>query len=403
MRLILEMCREIGIDCVPSVLPHGIAGNYGNGSDSETATEIWNKYFRFYCNGEARKAYIDNAVAPLCELLSEFTDIIPICNLTIENTNFADDPQLGYLMGSTVGTVWENLSALINDMDTCVKNYMPNMLTSTENMGDSFLQFRCNDLGVDFIGQNCYSYGNVKDPKEEYLVKPTYIGEFNTGSSAGGTGTDSVRLNFYPNALANGYKGAFYFSYSTGGDIFVPFKGLQTDPATLYPYAVEMSYYVRNNILTHRGTDNEINRPELLYNRETGDIYWFGGKNAESFVVESSADGGMSFKAVATVAAGDCVLENGLCHITDSDFKKGMSLCYRVTAVTNTGERYISAVNNIAEYDLIVNLLGDGDFENNDNTWTHEWGGAGSVSTENAYSGIKCLLVDKLNGKGNAS
>lgn len=63
-----------------------------------TERDLRNRYYQFYYNPEAREAYMENAVRPLCEnVLQYYQDTIVVCDLTVENgsTEVDDDETAG--------------------------------------------------------------------------------------------------------------------------------------------------------------------------------------------------------------------------------------------------------------------------------------------------------------------
>lgn len=411
----LEICRKTGIFACVSIQPHGEASNYGNGNGKETPREIFNKYFRFYFEPNARKAYMENAIRPLCDILSEYQDVVAICSLTVENTsNLTDDAEIGYFRNHTLyGTTWENMFSFMKDMNSVIKDVMPNMITSTENMGDSQFQYRCNELGVDLIGQNRYnSDGMAKDPVEEYLVKPTYIGEFNGGES----GFDSysqeywgkIKANFYPSAQSLGYKGAFYFSYSTGGAPFNLYDSLSTNYDKMRSYALTISYQINDMMKKYKKDTTVLDKPVLLFNKGGNDVYWLPGRGVTTFKLERSDDNGETWKTIEdNIDVYDISLTNGLCKFTDTSLKEGITFQYRVTAYNDEGDSIVSLPNNSAEYFVAKELLKDGGFENvelKDTSIDTGWYGTncGKVvkNEELALEGTSYLECDKANGLG---
>ena len=127
--------------------------------------------------------------------------------LTVENGyQLVNDPDTGmlYSTGYIGATTWENISTFINGLGKIVKEYMPNMMTSVEDVGQEWAQlsYRYNELEyVDIIGRNLYmSSSTVPDPQDLFITKPTYLGEFNvaeTGSGLSGEKAETILIRFY--------------------------------------------------------------------------------------------------------------------------------------------------------------------------------------------------------------
>lgn len=416
MEKILIFCRKYGVACVPSILPHGYASNYGNGNGNETPKQIWDKYFRFYYEDEAREAFIENGVKPLCRLFADYQDVVPICNLVIENSSsILSDEELGFYFSSSQGSTVEEFRKTVNAMHYAVKEYMPNVLTSTENMGDSELQFICNETDVDLIGQNRYHSECVAgDQQVEYLTKPTYIGEYNGGESGFDQFSQEywgkIKANMYPSAKSLGYIGAFYFSYCSGGDPFNLFDGLSTDYDSMRSYAMTLSYQIDEMIKEHRNDKTALYTPSLLYNKGSKDVYWMPGKGVTSFKLERSLDSGKTWKTVVEdLSIDDCSLDSGLCKYTDEGVGEGMTYCYRVTSFDDAGNSAVSIPNNSAKLYIAEELMVNGGFEDGTEIPAGEqatgWYSKlfGDTSDAEANSGSYSLRGDKANGFGSGT
>lgn len=411
---VMNMCRELDLPICFSIQPHGEAENYGNGSDTENYIEIWNKYYQFYYREDARKAYMENAIRPLAEIIKGYQDVVMILDLTIENeSNLTDDPELGYFDGGPKGTTWENFSAFLNDMNATIKSVIPNSITSTEDVGGYAHAYRKNEVNVDIIGMNNYNgNGQMGDPTEMYLVKPFYVGEFNGGESGFDQWSQEywgkIKTRFYPDAIQKGYIGAFYFSYSTGGSPFSLFDGLANDYDGMRSYALSLSYQVKELINEHKGIKTEMDTPVLLCNKGGSDVYWIGGRGVSSYKLERSDDNGKTWKVIdANIDADMTSLTSGLCKYTDNSLAEGIDYCYRVTAYNDEGKSAVSKPNNVESFYVAKDLLIDGSFENTElkeeeksEGW-YQVSGAGSVTDEEAHTGKYCFKVDKINGINN--
>ena len=414
---VMNMCREINLPICFSIQPHGEANNYGNGSGTENPVEIWNKYFQFYYRADARESYMKNVIKPLAEIFKGYQDVVMILDLTIENeSNLTSDAELGYFDNAVYGTTWENFAAFLTDMNNTIKAVIPNAITSTEDVGGAAHAYRKNDIGVDIIGMNRYNAdGEMGDPTDMYLVKPFYVGEFNGGESGFDQWSQEywgkIKTRFYPDAIEKGYVGAFYFSYSTGGDPFNLFDGLSSDYDGIRSYALSLSYQVNDLKKQHNGIEGVLDTPVLLCNKGGKEVYWIGGRGVSKFKLERSDDNRKTWKTIAdNLDIDDISLSSGICKYTDETLKEGIDFCYRVTAYDDNGKSAISSPNNVESYFVAQNILKDGSFESGklessekSEQWFNQSGGAGALTTEEAHSGKFSFKVDKGNGIGTRS
>ena len=176
---LLTSCRRVGIDFVPGLLSNWFGSSDGNTLiDGLTNQERAHKFFRYYYDDEAREAYINNGIKPVCQILSKYQDVIPVIALSIENGSVTNDPSVGMIYSSNGAVTWEDFAALQNAMHDAVKEAMPNMLTSTEDIGGwQDNMYKYNDLKVDILGYNYYTSGNFPDMSDQILTRPAYLGE----------------------------------------------------------------------------------------------------------------------------------------------------------------------------------------------------------------------------------
>lgn len=435
LKSLLDTARDVGIDVVPTLVPHGLSSYFYRVINELTPQERAYKYYRFYWDGadsEARTAYLENVIAPICEILSDYQDIIPIVGLTVENASMVNDPENGiFYSESPYGHItWDNFASFINDLGDEVKKVMPSVMTSVEDVGQGITsrQFYYNDLNVDIIGRNLYDISaNVTDPQDLFITKPTYIGEFNTSEASSGDytaekATDAL-LKFYPNAQKAGYKGAFFFCWDRGaGSGLNMFDGSSSSNyAQLRVYGVPLAYQISEMKNQYRkdayGTEiPQIDKPALFYYTGGNEIYWVGTKGAESYEVQRKL-GNSEWEKVAELSQDDA-LNNGLfCYNNKDNYELSVAyrekngvlpqIKYRVIATDENGNKSTSEEGNSAEYFIPENLLKDGSFENvgakglesnvlEDGGWYQVGGAIGEFvkDSEQARTGEYCLHID---------
>ena len=391
LKSMLDIAREVGIDILPAITPHGLSSFFYRTVNGLTAPERAYKYYRFYWDGkdsEARNAYYENAVSPLCNILADYQDIIPIVALTIENgTGMVSDAEKGmFLSNGPYGSMsWDSFSSFVDGLSDEVKKVMPNMMTSVEDVGWTSNQFKYNDTKVDLIGRNIYdSSANITDPKDLFITRPTYIGEFNTSETESGSYTEeksmNVILKFFPNAQSVGYKGGFFFSWDrgAGSGLNMFSKGTADNYEGLRLLAIPLSYQINQmkNEYRNEAYGNEIpvlNKPAMFYYTGGKSVYWVGVQNAVKYNVERSVNGG-AWEKIAEVSS-DNALDNGLFYYNDNknydvavNYKnthnnKLPKMSYRVVAVNKEGASSTSEPGNNAEYFIPEELMVDGGFE----------------------------------------
>lgn len=382
LRLLLESCRKTNMNLVPSLLNPGTATNFNEGANGLTPEQIWFKYFRFYYDEEMRKAYID-VLSQTLEILSEYQDVITMVNLAVENgTQMINDPSYeNQNYANRFGIVWEDYASLLNDMHAASKAAMPNVPTTVEDVAWACNSFKYNDLDVDIIGYNFYG----KKPTDEmimedrFMTRPAYIGEFNVHFDAAEIRrSDEATRGLYLTDLLdyyyhNGYLGSFYFFYYASGDVGYSFFRTQNssdkyeDMCTFVPM---LSYKIRDLKNEHRGIEDVMDKPALLYNHDSAVNYWVAARGAEYYILERTEDGGKTWATIAdNIDVNTYMLDNGLLSYEDTTRKENTVYNYRVTGVDGDGRKSVSDMGNdnsvFIPINLFVNAQGnyDGGFE----------------------------------------
>ena len=404
---LLESCRKTGMDLVPALLSHGDGGHYFSESalDKESS-EMFDFLIRFYYEGEAQDAYFKNWVEPVCEILSRYQDVIPIVALTIENGTEINDIETGEMYYSR-GVTWDVFASLNNRLHDTVKKYMPNVLTSVEDVGNPSYMFKYNDLKVDIISPQKYeSDGTFPDNAQWMKTRAGYLGEFNYAH--GGDymdisldALDLIMQKFYKDARQKGYLGAFHFiwSYQDPSRWSYFLTGNSDKYDSLRNFAVPVSYIINDLKNEHRGITDKKDAPSLFYNNESTTTYWIGCRNAESYILERSDNGG-KWKVIAKdIDPVDNSLTNGLVTYNDETLPTTGDYRYRVAAVYEDGEKVYSDAGNVTRCYVPVEKLLDsngtyvGDFEKGDAIFSSE---KASIAFDKNFDAFKWLSNGKI-------
>lgn len=412
---LLQVCRDKGIMLVPSLQPHGNANSWNSiNRKNETPIDVWNKYFKFLWQDKARKAYLENAIKPVCEIFAKYEDVVLCVDLTVENSHsWINDPEYGYTV-SEYGTSWANYASFLNDIHDCVKAEMPNMLTSTEEMGGLEKTWRLNDLKVDLIGANSYhSTGGVPERSAMMVSRTGYVGEYNVGTvEADRDYTQPIwgirRRAFIESSKKAGWIGCFFFGYyssSHGNDAGRAFESGYSsfEYDRMYSWMYQFRYDIIDGIKKYRGTKAAIDAPSLLVNKGSSDVYWIPSRGSEgdevTYKLERSVDGGKTWQKVAEGISADnkaYCCDNGLLHYNDPAVKEGVKFCHRVTATDEKGNTAVSSPSNTEEFYVAAELFENGGWETGDYTgWVASGKEKGIITDEDAASGKYSLKVDR--------
>ncbi len=382
LRYLLESCRKMNMNLVPSLLNPGTATNFNEGVDGMSPEQIWFKYFRFYYDEEMRKAYID-ALKQTLSILAEYQDVITMINLAVENgTQMINDP--GYEnqnYANRFGVTWEDYASLLNDMHAASKSFMPNVPTTVEDVAWPCNSFKYNDLDVDILGYNYYGKrpGSELILEDRFMTRPAYVGEFNIHFDAAEIrrSDEATRGMYLTNLLDyyyhNGFMGSFYFFYYASGDVGYSFFRSQSSSDKYEDFCAfvpMLTYKIRDLKNEYHGTEGVMDKPALLYNHDSAVNYWVAARGAEYYILERTENGGKTWVTINdNIDVNTYMLSNGLMSYEDTTRQEDKVYNYRVTAVKGNGERSVSDVGNdtsvFEPVNVFLNAAGkyDGGFE----------------------------------------
>ena len=376
---LLESCRKTNMDLVPALLTHGTGGAYfWESAHDKEHSEMFDFFFRFYYDQEAQDAYFKNWVEPVCEILSNYQDVIPIVALTIENGTELNDIETGQMYWNR-GLTWDGFAKLNNRLHDTVKKYMPNVLTSVEDVGNPTYMYKYNDLKVDIISPQKYeSDGIFPDNAQWMKTRAGYLGEFNYAHGGDYTDVsldylDIIMQRFYKDARQKGYLGAFHFiwSYQEPSRWSYFLTGNSDKYDSLRNFAVPVSYIINDLKHENRGTSGK-DKPTLFYNNESTMNYWIGCRNAISYTLERSDNGGAWKVIKEGIDPLDNTITNGLVTFDDQTLPEEGEYRYRVAAIYEGGEKVYSDPGNVTKRYVPIEKLLDssgnyvGDFEKGD-------------------------------------
>lgn len=411
LRTLLDVCRKYDMKMVPLLLTHGCANNYGNGSGTESATEIVHKYFKYYWDQSARDDLIENVINPILDVFTEYQDVVIAVSLMVENASgLVQDADAGYSRGNT-GTTWENWKKLVSDLNAAVKAKLPNMYTTIEEAGPADEQsgtqevlYRQNELDVDFISHNYYhSTGYIMNHGAGMVTKPGFIGEYN-GGGPGDSDAEyygKVKSNFMQSAKDGGWLGSFFFSWQAGGVDYQFMTGTTTNYESFHGWTSAMKYKMTDMQNEHDGiTRGTVEASTLLANKGSSDVYWIVGRGTTHSDLLRSDDGGKTWKTVAKDIDHDTAsIDNGFVKYTDTGVSAGMNFCYKVVSYDDEGNSATSKPNNCEDFFEAKDIMVNGGFEDELNGWENNSNRGGVLTTEDAASGTYALKIDKESGE----
>lgn len=407
LRDMLSTARKVGLAINPCLIPHGYCG---------WDADIYNKYFRYMWDEEALDALITNVIEPVCEVMSEYPDVVMVVSLNIENsTEMLDDYDKGLFQYGNSGTTLENYARYLNALNAAVKKYMPNTPTAMEQAGgadlvdaaDERMYFQ-NMLDVDLISENVYHSGGWVEPVSNgYNTRPGFIGEYNTGETNRGDISQEYQAsriyNFNRTAKENGWLGAFFYSFFSGGRDFAITSGnSSSDYDSFYNWGIGFRYEIDDGIAEFKGVSIDgLAKANMLYYNGGSYVYWIPPRGAQSFTLQRSSDSGKTWTTIAENINSDSMISNGLIKYEVTDNSDNTNYMFRVISYNEEGASTVSEPTNEALYYIPKNLTFNSGFETTEftedgiNSWSQQPNY--SFTDEHAATGKYALKLDTVN------
>lgn len=258
---ILEIAEKLDVGLTFTIQPH-----FDGMSDPEysgASAEVYAEYFQIVADSSKREAYMNNAVAPVIELISQYegniVSIIAYCEPELEY--IGDYTKLVNTDAEATIVLMKNFVEEIRDISKASMPEVPVGITLCSYYNDSdYRDMETNGI-LDYIGYDYYSNdGSV----------PTIPVNGNTWLVECGvknTDADYAQniVNFFKNARTAGYKAVYYWSYD--GDTKTGIVNFSDENRCS---AVGAIYeYIRNmRIASGRLSEEELNTPVVLLDRE---------------------------------------------------------------------------------------------------------------------------------------
>lgn len=351
VRRFLDICRKVNMPVCWFIHFHSSAvPGYSN-------LDMWYKIAQV----QGHKAYADsfaqNFVKPVCEVLSEYRDVVVMCGIADETFNEINDPELGDKFNEgnreNYGVTQEDSMYFHAQIGKMVKQVMPDMPTTCADNADYYAMY--GDAILDMPGRNQYSSGTSPSTSvsASWATGPLLAGEYGMGNGTHDETTWSdTMIGKRDKHIAAGYSGFFQWAYEPNfktDESFKPSGNQMIAPGGNSPYdlrqgAWEGYYWAMENLST-----GVTGMPSALYycgNTITltsggsyagkGKVYWIQPEGQTSYKVERSVNGG-SWTTVATSGATiDTATGSHRYMITDSSAPSSGSVQYRITVNNKT-------------------------------------------------------------------
>ncbi len=350
LEAILQLSRDLGVNLVITLQPHISYSFY------ITSVDAYHKFTQMTFIPETRQNYIDKVVTPVCNLFSDYEDIIVALDIYAEPEGDISGPH-----GNTsqpYGTTWEVMTEHILQVGSKVKEILPDIPITAASGWQNFNSLKrgyYNNLGLDLIGIDIYNdFGDVyygtnnakhyESIKDLHLTRPAWVMEFGpiTSSNWSDNFQTQSTISFYESAKEAGYKGAFYWMYghaASGEALTLIGRNNQ-----LRPVAAAIRLFINDIKKERMGIDIEIDKPIFLYGNDALNIQWFGSRSASHYNLERSTDRTNWITIEQNLSPE--VVDDGtyICTYQDTSVTPGIKYYYRVTVYGYDGDSLTSDI-----------------------------------------------------------
>ena len=348
MRRFLDICRKVDMPVVWYIHFHSSAvSGYSN-------LDMWYKIAQVQGNKVYADSYAQNFVKPVCEVLSEYRDVVVMCGISDETFNEINDSEAGdkFNQGDreNYGVTQEDSMYFHAQIGKMVKQVMPDMPTTCADNADYYAMY--GDAILDMPGRNQYSSGTTPSTsvEEALATGPLMAGEYGMGGSAGqfteaNWATTMIGKRDAP--INAGYSGFFQWAYEPTfktDETFKPNGNQMIAPGGNSPYDLREGvwdgyYWAMENLDT-----GDTGMPSALYYCGStitltsggsyagkGKVYWLQPEGQTSYKVERSVNGGSWTTVTTSGATIDTATGSHRYMITDSSAPSSGTVQYRIT------------------------------------------------------------------------
>ena len=278
-RRLLDMCRKVGMPVMWNVYFHcsSMPDYYG--------IDGWKVICSMLGNRTIADHYAERFVRPLCEMLSEYRDILALVSIADEPENEINDLGVGDHFGNdraTYGVNQDDMIYFMQQINVVVREELPNVARTVASNNGNKTIYR--DFDLDLMGHNQYTNGSTFKSVESLITDADPIlTEYNVGEKVTDDAAYADKLiAFREWMMANGYKGGFQWC-RIPGDISSAYA-LQRTSSDLTSYrktVTLLKYYMDEYRAEYRGETLGLVAPVLYANEGNGKVKfmcaWLGG------------------------------------------------------------------------------------------------------------------------------
>ena len=348
IRRLLDICRKANMPVVWYIHFHSSA------VPEYASLDMHYRIEQVKGNRAYSDSYAENFVKPVCEVLSEYRDVVVMCGIADETFNEINDSEAGdkFAEGKReqYGVTQEDSMYFHTQIGKMVKQVMPDMPTTCADNADQYAMY--GDAILDMPGRNQYSSGTNPSCSVDkgWATGPLLAGEYGMGGSSGQYSEDtwsSTMIGKREAYLNAGYSGFFQWAYEPtfkSDGSANPNGNQMIRPGGTIPYDLRMGCY-KAYYWAAKQQGGSANAPSALYYCGTsirltsgsnyngmGKVYFIRPENNATVTVERSVDGGKTWTTVSGTPTYDTEAGSYRACLTDSSAPSSGTVQYRVSA-----------------------------------------------------------------------
>ena len=354
-RRLLDICQDIGMPVMWNVYFHSSSMPNYHGIDG------WKEICHMLGNRKVADNYAKNFVAPLCDMLAEYPDVVALVSIADEPENEINDVGKGdHFEGDRAmyGVNQDDMVYFMKQINDTVREKLPHIARTVASNQINKAIYR--DFDLDLMGHNRYSDAVGHFPKiEEFVTDADVIlAEYNVGwNSYTDDQFTEIHKGFRQEMIEKGYKGGFAWcwipnkSYVNDSDYYLLYN--QRDNLSFRKSVAELKWYMDEYRAAYRGEKLGFTAPVMYANYGDGKVHFLPANGAVAYDVQRSDNGGSTWKTLAKGIATDDIVNSYLMGIyKDTDDSKPKSgYCYRVIAYDKDGNQATSKPNQPAGHE----------------------------------------------------
>ena len=348
-RRLLDMCREIGMPVMWTIYFHSSSAPDYYGMDA------YNIMAQKYVNPTIADHYAERFARPVCEMLSEYPDVVAVVAVADEPENEISDSEEGNHFGTSrdfFGVNEDDLVYFMSRINAVCKEELPHVARTVASCDKNKAMYGGFDL--DLMGHNHYdNNANLPDADTYFSDCPMIMTEYNVGHDGKFTPEEFAQrlIRYRQQMIEKGYKGGVQWAWMSYGmhrsTAYYLLDGYSNGgPNTNFvPAVADLRHYMDDYRAEYRGETVVLDKPVLYCNEGGGYVEWIPSRQATKMDLLRSTDGGKTWTTILKDVYQSQYVSKGKGRYKDTATAGSM---YKIVVRDNAGNTAESAPNNVA-------------------------------------------------------